>query len=111
MNTRNLERTAYTVECFLNSLRFPDGPPRTVIEEWLVRSRGNPNYLDSCEVIRRPCYYNILFELRTDDPGLLKQVEQSRRDLHVQSYAVDQQKRVLEKKYGLVLFFGFMGWR
>lgn len=81
------------------------------IEEWLVRSRGNPNYLDSCEVIRRPCYYNILFELRTDDPGLLKQVEQSRRDLHVQSYAVDQQKRVLEKKYGLVLFFGFMGWR
>ena len=81
------------------------------MEEWLVRSRGNPNYLDSCEVVRQSCYYNILFELRTDDPDLLKQVEKNRRDLHVQSYAVDQQKRDMEKQRGLVLFFGFMGWR
>ena len=37
MSTTNLERTAYTVECFLNSLRLNDGPARTAIEEWLTR--------------------------------------------------------------------------
>ena len=37
MSTPDLERTAYTVECFLNALRMNDGSPRTAIEEWLVR--------------------------------------------------------------------------
>ena len=54
MNTRNLERTAYTVECFLNSLRFPDGPPRTVIEEWLVRWLADAGRKkDDCVVYRK----------------------------------------------------------
>ncbi len=37
VNMPDLERTAYTVECFLNALRMNDGPARTAIEEWLVR--------------------------------------------------------------------------
>ncbi len=37
MKSQELERTAYTVECFLNALRLDDGPVRTAIEEWLVR--------------------------------------------------------------------------
>ncbi len=37
MNAPELQRTAYTVECFLNALRLDDGPARTAIEEWLVR--------------------------------------------------------------------------
>lgn len=37
MQAIELERTAYTVECFLNALRLNDGPARTQIEECLVR--------------------------------------------------------------------------
>ena len=37
MIPQNLQRTAYTVECFLNALRLEDGPKRTEIEEALVR--------------------------------------------------------------------------
>ncbi|MBK7425116.1 MAG: hypothetical protein IPJ48_19685 [Propionivibrio sp.] len=37
MNALELQRTAYTVECFLNALCLDYGPARTVIEEWLVR--------------------------------------------------------------------------
>lgn len=37
MSTRNLKRTAYTVECFLNALKLEDGPQRTRVEEPLVR--------------------------------------------------------------------------
>ena len=37
MNTNDLQRTAYTVECFLNALRLEDGPERTPLEETLVR--------------------------------------------------------------------------
>ena len=37
MSTKDLQRTAYTVECFLNALRLEDGPARTRIEEPLVR--------------------------------------------------------------------------
>ena len=37
MNTIDLQRTAYTVECFLNALRLEDGPERTQLEESLVR--------------------------------------------------------------------------
>ncbi len=81
------------------------------LEEWLVRSRGNPNYLDTCTVERRPSYYNILFELVTEDPLLLGQVEQARKEHHLQSYANDRRKRGLEKAKGMVLFFGFMGMR
>lgn len=35
--SRNLQRIAYTVECFLNALRVEDGPVRTRVEEPLVR--------------------------------------------------------------------------
>lgn len=81
------------------------------MEEWLVRSRGNPNYLDTCPVVRKASYYNILFELTTEDPVLLAEVEQARRTHHLQSFANDRRKRRLEKEQGMVLFFGFMGWR
>ena len=37
MSVPDLERTAYTVECFLNALRLDDSHERTVTEEWLVR--------------------------------------------------------------------------
>ena len=42
MSTPDLERTAYTVECFLNALRLEDGQARTAIEEWLVRWLAGP---------------------------------------------------------------------
>ena len=50
MNTNDLQRTAYTVECFLNALRLEDGPARTQIEEPLVRwladgARGKHDHL------------------------------------------------------------------
>ena len=37
MTTHHLERTAYTVECFLNALRLEDGSRRVSLEEELVR--------------------------------------------------------------------------
>ena len=37
MSTKDLQRTAYTVECFLNALRLEDGNDRTEVEEALVR--------------------------------------------------------------------------
>ena len=33
MKTPDLQRTAYTVECFLNALRLEDGPARTQVED------------------------------------------------------------------------------
>lgn len=36
MPAKSILRTAYTVECFLNSLRLKDGPERTQLEENLV---------------------------------------------------------------------------
>ena len=36
MQPQDLQRTAYTVECFLNALRLDDGPERTELEETLV---------------------------------------------------------------------------
>ena len=37
MTPQNLQRTAYTVECFLNALRLEDDNDRTEVEEALVR--------------------------------------------------------------------------
>ena len=50
MSTNDLQRTAYTVECFLNALRLEDGPTRTQVEEPLVRwladsARGKQDHL------------------------------------------------------------------
>jgi len=50
MSQRNLQRTAYTVECFLNALELADGPERTRIEDALVRwlsdgRRGRQDHL------------------------------------------------------------------
>ena len=42
MRAPDLQRIAYTVECFLNALRLEDGAERTSIEEWLVRWLANP---------------------------------------------------------------------
>lgn len=36
MRPQDLQRTAHTVECFLNALRLEDGPARTELEETLV---------------------------------------------------------------------------
>ena len=36
MKPQDLQRTAYTVECFLNALRLEDGLDRTEVEEALV---------------------------------------------------------------------------
>jgi len=41
MPPQELERTAHTVECFLNALRLDDGRARTEIEEWLVKWLSN----------------------------------------------------------------------
>lgn len=37
MSKPDIERTAYTIECFLNALRMSDGPERTRIEVGIVR--------------------------------------------------------------------------
>lgn len=37
MTPQDLQRTAHTVECFLNALRLEDGNGRTEVEEALVR--------------------------------------------------------------------------
>lgn len=81
------------------------------LEEWLVKSRGNPNYLDTCTVERKPSYYNILFELRVEDADGLARVEKERREHHMQTYANDLLKRRWEKERGMALFFGFLNWR
>jgi len=36
MNPGETEKIAYTVECFLNATRMPDGPERVKHEAWLV---------------------------------------------------------------------------
>ena len=54
MATPDLERTAFTVECFLNALSLDDGPARTAVEEqlvrWLVRADGRK---DDCLIYRK----------------------------------------------------------
>lgn len=37
MSKPDLERTAYTIECFFNALGIADGPERIADEEWIVR--------------------------------------------------------------------------
>ena len=48
MGPQELERIAYTVECFLNALRVHDGSERTEIEEklvnWFARDAGKERY-------------------------------------------------------------------
>ena len=60
MNAPELQRTAYTVECFLNALRLDDGPARTAIEEWLVRwLAGASHRKGDCAIYRKSgidCY-------------------------------------------------------
>ena len=60
MNAPELQRTAYTVECFLNALRLDDGPARTAIEEWLVRwLAGAAHKKGDCVIYRKSsidCY-------------------------------------------------------
>ena len=40
----DLERTAYTVECFLNALRWNDGAERTKVEAILTRWLATPGH-------------------------------------------------------------------
>ena len=42
MTTPDLQRTAYTVECFLNALRLEDSATRTALEESLVQWLAAP---------------------------------------------------------------------
>jgi len=48
MGPQELERIAYSVECFLNALRVHDGRARTAVEErlvqWLARDGGKGGY-------------------------------------------------------------------
>ena len=53
MSTPDLERTAYTVECFLNALRLEDGLARTSIEECSVRwLAGSVRRKSDCVIYR-----------------------------------------------------------
>jgi len=47
----DLERTAYTVECFLNALRLDDGPERTKVEAILTRWLAAPGHREDEFVI------------------------------------------------------------
>jgi hypothetical protein len=50
----DLERTAYSIECFLNALRINDGPERTSTEEWLVRwLTGSSHKQGDCVLYRK----------------------------------------------------------
>ena len=53
MAAPDLQRCAYSVECFLNALRLVDGPERTAIEEWLVRWLSGPTHQKGDCVIYR----------------------------------------------------------
>ncbi|MES2583139.1 MAG: hypothetical protein V4627_10515 [Pseudomonadota bacterium] len=55
MHPSDLQRTAHTVECFLNALRLPDGPLRTDLEETLVRWLVDPARLREDHLIYEPC--------------------------------------------------------
>lgn len=51
MSRPDLERTAYTVECFLNALRLIDGPERTKLEAILTRWLAAPGHREDEFVI------------------------------------------------------------
>ena len=54
MATPDLERIAFTVECYLNALSLDDGPARTTIEEKLVRWLVRPvRRQDDCLIYRK----------------------------------------------------------
>ncbi len=51
MQPQELQRTAYTVECFLNALRLDDSSERTELEETLVRWLIDPARLKDDHLI------------------------------------------------------------
>ena len=54
MNPAELEKVAYTVECFLNALHLKDGSGRTTVEEWLVRwLAGDTRRKEDCAIYRK----------------------------------------------------------
>ncbi len=55
MRPQDLQRTAHTVECFLNALRLEDGPARTELEETLLLWLVDAARLDEDHLIYEPC--------------------------------------------------------
>lgn len=55
MHPNDLQRTAHTVECFLNALRLDDCPARTELEETLVRWLVDATRLDDDHLIYETC--------------------------------------------------------
>ena len=74
MSTPDLERIAFTVECFLNALSLDDGPARTATEEKLVRWLARPTRRkDDCLIYRKAgidCYSAGKSIQRIELPGV-----------------------------------------
>ena len=70
-----------------------------------------------CDYPAKKAYYNILnhdptnhvaVQTFTNDPELLKLVNENRKKIYMQKYEVDVQKRKLEAEKGFRFFFGFL---
>ncbi len=82
-----------------------------MLEEWFVKSFGNPNYLHDCIEESQSYYYNIIRELSVTDTELLKKVEEKRASKHLQKYSIDLAKKRFQKEHGIIFFFGFFHYR
>lgn len=85
----------------------------TLAETAVLWHQGEDHSPDECIVVPSPDgYYNVFRGPRkhtfTDTPEGLAHVERNRAAIHLQSYAVDQQKLALERAEGFAFFFDFV---
>jgi hypothetical protein len=78
MGPNDLQRTSYTVECFLNALRMNDGRDRTKVEEWLVRQMSSDANREGYAIYHRGNIYCHSRRGRVVQSLSLPEVTQSR---------------------------------
>lgn len=79
-----------------------------MLEEWVIKTNGNANFMNDCQIQKSDYYYNINRELVKTDDAALVQIERNRKEKLMQTYALDVIKKKMEQEKGFKFFFGFM---
>jgi len=106
-------------QCVLNGYMHPKD--YGMLEEMSIawnRQSSFSKFSHICDYEKKDAYYNILnndpskpIKTFVTDEKLLAEVEKNRKDHLMQKYAIDVEKRKLEKEKGFRFFFGFMHMR
>lgn len=80
---------------------------------WHNNNENNPT--ENCENPKNKICYNIFgkdprqsFQIFDNTEDGLKEVEENRKNIYMQKYSIDQQKKVIEKEIGIKFFFDFI---